>query len=164
MTFPQNSAPHVTADTTGDGIVTAYRAKYRADHPEWSLYLQQQNPQQQAEKEGNDSQQWVPQPPEAGSGVVRIMRSAFICYEAEMVNNALWKEWPCSCWNGDDPLPRNTEQKVGCELVRAMVERGAWYLRSAADDAVGFVRDDQWNEMWGVAAGMIRGLLIAVDK
>jgi hypothetical protein len=81
-----------------------------------------------------------------------------------MLNNALREEWPCACCNGDDPRPRTIEQKVGCDLARAMVEKGAWYLRSAADGKVSFVRDDQWNEKWRLSAGMMRGLLIGVDK
>ena len=79
----------------------------------------------QSKKNGRD---WTISPStKEVTSATRALRSVLLLHGREMINNALEREWSCACCLG--------EQVIECALKKAMVEKGALYLRMAqADD------------------------------
>lgn len=91
-------------------------------------------------------------PPE----LVSTIRSAFITHGRKMINNAIERDWRCSCCNGKLKL----EPK--CNLVRKMVNRGVWYVRTAANDAAEFIEETNWNNVKEEEEKVMLGLFLEV--
>lgn len=78
-----------------------------------------------------------------------------------MINNAIWKDWPCRCCSSTGS--KSIEEKQKCALLKGMVERGAWYLVRAGDDAAAFVEEESWRAIWKEEK-VLRGLVWKSDE
>jgi hypothetical protein len=80
--------------------------------------------------------------PEPHSWTARHLRSAFLAHGAEMVNNAVGKDWVC-----DSVLccGKEFKGKPQCKLVQEMVMTGWWYLSHAQEDDAAFVTQQNWD-------------------
>ncbi|KAI9884337.1 MAG: hypothetical protein M1823_003876 [Watsoniomyces obsoletus] len=92
----------------------------------------------------------TPSPPSPGTA--RIMRSAFLEHGREMVSAAVLGNWKCLCCR--------VQVKETCNLIKNMVEKGAWYLQRAGSDTAAFVEDENWKLVCGEEGEIVRGLFM----
>ena len=120
-----------------DGITTAYRTQRRETDPTWGT----------SQISLDDHHSSTPPPVQgtqavAATAATRMLRSAFILHGREMINGAFDLDWHCEycCCCRAEP-----ENKEKCALIKTMVDRGVWYLRTATASDVEFVQPDNWK-------------------
>lgn len=80
--------------------------------------------------------------PEPDSLTARLMRSAFLAHGAEIINNAVWKDWVC---DSELCCGKEFQGKQQCKLIQAMVKKGWWYLYHAQENEARFVDKENWD-------------------
>ena len=110
LAAPTKSSIRVAIKSLISSITASYHKQSRKDGRDWAVLLSTRRP----------------------TTATRAMRSAFLLHGREMINNAVERDWPCSCCL--------EKQGSACTLRRTMVEQGAWYLRYAQTD------DDQFAD------------------
>jgi tRNA A-37 threonylcarbamoyl transferase component Bud32 len=88
------------------------------------------------------------------AALLSAIRSAFITHGRKMINNAVERDWRCDCCN------RRPKTKTDCLLIRKMVERGVWYVRTAASNRTEFAKDTNWKEVRKEEGKVILGLFM----
>jgi Phosphotransferase enzyme family len=81
--------------------------------------------------------------------LLTAIRSAFIVHGRKMVNNAVERDWRCKCCVGKK-VATNINKVLAmkdCKLFANLMNRGIWYLRTAASDLRAFSQDDNWKEV-----------------
>jgi hypothetical protein len=73
--------------------------------------------------------------------LVSAIRSAFITHGRKMINNAVERDWKCACCN-DEP-----KSKINCKLIRKMLDRGVWYVKTASNSPTEFAEYANWKEV-----------------
>lgn len=120
-------------------LASSYRDGYQRDRTEWLTYSQNST-----------------NPPAPTSPIAAVIRASFISHGQEMINNAIWKDWPCRCCSSTNS--KLIEEKQKCVLLKEMVGKGAWYLARAGDDVKDFVEKESWRAIWAEEK-VLRGLI-----
>jgi hypothetical protein len=139
-----DSPVNATTQAIINSLTFSYRDGYQSHRPEWLAYSQSTR-----------------DPPSPSSPIAAVIRAAFISHGQEMINNAIWKDWPCRCCSPTSS--KSTEEKQKCELLKGMVESGAWYLARAGDDVAAFVEEESWRTIWKEEK-VLRGLVWKSDE
>lgn len=108
-----------------NGITTSYRNQRRRQTDTiWSSII------------NLDRDPSTPPPP---GPITRMLRSSFILHGREIINAAFDLQWQCECCD--------ESQKEKCALIKLMVDRGIWYLRTAGINDEAFLQKNNWTKI-----------------